>query len=56
MLFGWTPSPGTAFYVGYNDNSFYRGYNYFISDFDTGFRRDGRSLFIRASYLFRKSF
>lgn len=56
MLFGWNPSPGTAFYVGYNDNSFYRGYNDFINDFDTGFRRDGRSFFIRASYLFRKSF
>ena len=56
MLFGWNPSPGTAFYVGYNDNSFYRGYNNFINDFDTGFRRDGRSFFIRASYLFRKSF
>ncbi|MGI8668737.1 MAG: DUF5916 domain-containing protein [Aridibacter sp.] len=56
MLFGWNPSPGTAFYIGYNDNSFYRGYNNFINDFDTGFRRDGRSFFIRASYLFRKSF
>lgn len=56
MLFGWTPSPGTAFYVGYNDNSFYKGYNYFTDAFDPDFRRDGRSFFIRASYLFRKSF
>ena len=56
MLFGWNPSPGKAFYIGYNDNSFYRGFNDFRNQFDTGFRRDGRSFFIRASYLFRKSF
>lgn len=56
MLFGWNPSPGTAFYVGYNDNSYYKGYNYFRDQFDNGFRQDGRSFFIRASYLFRKSF
>ncbi len=56
MLFGWNPSPGTAFYIGYNDNSFYRGYNQFNNQFDPGIRQDGRSFFIRASYLFRKSF
>ncbi len=55
-LFGWNPSPGTAFYVGYNDNSTYRAFNDFNSRFDDGFRRDGRSFFIRMSYLFRKSF
>lgn len=56
VLFGWNPNPGTAFYIGYNDNSFYRGYNYFADQFDLGFRRDERRFFIRASYLFRKSF
>lgn len=56
MLFGWSPNPGTAFYVGYNDNLLYRGFNDFNGQFDTGLRRDGRSFFIRASYLFRKSF
>ena len=56
LLFGWNPNPGTALYVGYNDNSFYRGFNQYTNDFDRGFRRDGRSFFIRASYLFRKSF
>ncbi len=55
-LFGWNPSPGTAFYVGYNDNSTYRAFNDFNGRFDDGFRRDGRSFFIRMSYLFRKSF
>ncbi|MEZ5424832.1 MAG: DUF5916 domain-containing protein [Pyrinomonadaceae bacterium] len=56
MLFGWNPNPGTAFYLGYNDNLLHRGYNRFNDTFDPGLRRDGRSFFIRFSYLFRKSF
>ncbi len=56
MLFGWSPNPGTAFYVGYNENLLYRSYNEFAGRFDPAFRRDARSFFIRASYLFRKSF
>ncbi|HUF02632.1 MAG TPA: carbohydrate binding family 9 domain-containing protein [Aridibacter sp.] len=56
MLFGWNPNPGTAFYVGYNDNLFYKGFNPFTGMFDDGLRRDGRSFFVRASYLFRRSF
>ena len=55
-LFGWNPSPGTAFYLGYNDNSGYRTFNEFNNQFDPGFRRYGRRFFIRMSYLFRKSF
>jgi hypothetical protein len=55
ILFGWSPNPGTAFYVGYNDNSNYRAYNEFLNRFDEGFRRDGRRFFIRISYLFRRS-
>ena len=55
LLFGWSPNPGTAFYVGYNDNSNYRAFNEFRDRFDEGFRRDGRRFFIRMSYLFRKS-
>ncbi len=55
-LFGWTPSPGTAFYAGYNDNSNYRGFNPFSGDFEPGLQRNSRTFFIRASYLFRKSF
>ena len=55
-LFGWNPSPGTAFYLGYNDNSGYRAFNDFNNRFDTGFRRYGRSFFIRMSYLLRKCF
>jgi Domain of unknown function (DUF5916)/Carbohydrate family 9 binding domain-like len=56
LLFGWSPNPGTAFYVGYNDNSNYKSYNDYLNKFDDGFRRDGRRFFIRASYLFRRSF
>ncbi len=55
LLFGWSPNPGTAFYVGYNDNSNYRAYNEFRKRFDEGLRRDGRRFFIRFSYLFRRS-
>jgi hypothetical protein len=55
-LFGLNPSPGTAFYVGYNDNSNYRGRSPFTGQFEPGFERNSRTFFIRASYLFRKSF
>lgn len=55
VLFGWNPSPGTAFYVGYNDNSNFRAFNEYRNRFDEGFRQDGRRFFIRLSYLFRKS-
>ncbi len=56
LLFGWNPSPGTAFYVGYNDAFSYNGFNPFTGKYLPGFERDGRTFFIRASYLFRKSF
>ncbi len=56
LLFGWNPSPGTAFYVGYNDNFNYKGYSPFTGQFEPGFERNSRTFFIRASYLFRKSF
>jgi Domain of unknown function (DUF5916)/Carbohydrate family 9 binding domain-like len=56
LLLGWNPSPGKAFYVGYNDNVNYNGYNNFTGQFEPGFQRNERSFFIRMSYLFRKSF
>ena len=55
FLFGWNPNPGTAFYVGYNDNFNYHGYSPFTSQHEPGFERNSRTFFIRASYLFRKS-
>ena len=52
----WTPSTGTALYAGYNDDINYNGYNPFIRTQEPGFRSNGRTFFIKASYLFRKSF
>lgn len=56
FLFGWNPSPGTAFYVGYNDTFNYNGYSPITGQYEPGFERNSRTFFIRASYLFRKSF
>lgn len=56
FLFGWTPNPGTAFYVGYNDDLYQNGLNPFTRQLEPGFRRNGRTIFIKMSYLFRKSF
>ncbi|MDQ3042889.1 MAG: carbohydrate binding family 9 domain-containing protein, partial [Acidobacteriota bacterium] len=56
LVVGWTPSPGTALYAGYNDDLNYNGYNPFSGRFEPGFRGNGRTFFIKASYLFRKSF
>ncbi|MEZ5427933.1 MAG: DUF5916 domain-containing protein [Pyrinomonadaceae bacterium] len=56
LLFGWNPNPGTAFYVGYNDNFNYNGFNPITGQFEPRFERNSRTFFIRASYLFRKSF
>jgi len=54
-LLGWTPNPGTSFYVGYNDTLNYNGFNPFSGLHERGFRRNGRTFFIKTSYLFRRS-
>lgn len=56
LVFGWTPSPGTALYAGYNDDLNYNGFNPYNGLREPGFRGNGRTFFIKASYLFRKSF
>jgi hypothetical protein len=56
FLLGYTPNPGTALYVGYNDDINRRGFNPFSGNLEPGFRRNGRTFFIKMSYLFRKSF
>jgi hypothetical protein len=56
FLFGWTPNPGTAFYVGYNDDLTHNGFSPFTGQLEPGFRRNGRVFFVKLSYLFRKSF
>jgi hypothetical protein len=55
FLLAWTPNPGTAFYVGYNDDLNYNGFGPFTGQLEPGLRRNGRSFFIKASYLFRRS-
>ncbi len=56
FLLGWTPNPGTAFYVGYNDDMNRGFFNPYTGQLEPGFRRNGRTFFIKMSYLFRKSF
>jgi hypothetical protein len=56
FLLGWTPNPGTAFYAGYNDDMNHNGYNPFTGVLEPGFRRNGRTFFVKFSYLIRKSF
>jgi hypothetical protein len=56
LVLGWTPSPGTALYAGYTDDVSYNSYNPFTGAYEPGFRGNGRSFFIKASYLFKKSF
>ena len=54
FLVGWTPNPGTSFFVGYNDDLNYNGFNPFTLRLEPGFRRNGRTFFIKLSYLFRR--
>jgi hypothetical protein len=56
LVFGWTPNPGTALYIGYNDDMNYNGYNPYTGIRESGLHGNGRTFFIKASYLFRKSF
>ena len=56
LVVGWTPNPGTAIYLGYTDDLSYNGYNPYTHRFESGLRGNGRTFFIKASYLFRKSF
>jgi hypothetical protein len=56
FLLGWTPNPGTSFYVGYNDDLTRDGFSPFTGQLEPGFRRNGRTFFIKMAYLFRRSF
>ncbi|HKZ79562.1 MAG TPA: DUF5916 domain-containing protein [Pyrinomonadaceae bacterium] len=55
FLLGWTPNPGTAFYIGYNDDLSRNGFSPFTGRLEPGFRRNGRTFFIKLSYLIRKN-
>jgi len=56
FLFGWSPNPGTSFYAGYNDDLNRNGFNPFTGLPEPGYSRNGRTFFIKMSYLFRRSF
>ena len=56
FLFAWTPSPGTALYIGYNDDLNYNSFSPLNGRFEQGLRRNSRVFFIKMSYLFRRSF
>jgi hypothetical protein len=51
--FAWTPSPGKALYIGYNDSWNYKGYAF--GGQPAGFLQLNRTFFVKMSYLFRKS-
>jgi hypothetical protein len=55
FLFGWTPGPGTSFFIGYNDDMNRNGFNPFDERFEPGLRRNQRTFFVKLSYLFRRS-
>lgn len=56
FLFGWTPNPGTGLYIGYNDDLSRNSFSPFTGQLEPGFRRNGRTFFIKMSYLIRRSF
>lgn len=55
LLAGWTPNPGTSFYIGYNDDLNYNGFSPFTGYLEKGFQRNRRTFFIKMSYLFRRN-
>ncbi len=52
LLLGWTPSPGTALYIGYNEDLSYNGYNPFTQVYEPGLYRNSRTIFLKSSYVF----
>jgi len=54
-LAGWTPNPGTAVYVGYNDTATIDGFDPMTTARISGFQRQGRTLFVKLSYMLRLS-
>jgi hypothetical protein len=56
LVVGWTPNPGTAVYVGYSDDVNFNGFNPYTHRYEPGPHGNGRTFFIKMSYLFKKSF
>jgi hypothetical protein len=53
LLLGWTPNPGTALYIGYNDDLNYDGYSPLTQKYEPGLRRNSRVFFMKLSYVFQ---
>jgi len=53
LLLAWTPNPGTALYVGYNDDLNRDGYSPITGAREPGLHRNARTLFVKLSYLVR---
>jgi hypothetical protein len=51
VLAGWTPSPGTAVYLGYDDELRHNGHHPRTGAPEPGLVRSGRTLFVKLSYL-----
>jgi hypothetical protein len=54
VVAGWTPSPGTAIYLGYDDDVRRNGFNPLTGVPEPGLIRSGRTLFLKLSYLLRR--
>lgn len=54
VVAGWTPHPGTAVYLGYDDDLRRDGFNPQTGAREPGFVRAGRTFFVKLSYLLRR--
>jgi Carbohydrate family 9 binding domain-like/Domain of unknown function (DUF5916) len=53
LLGSWTPSPGSALYVGYTDDLEWNGYSTVTGRRQPGWNRKSRTTFVKVSYLWR---
>ena len=51
-LFGWNPNPGTAFYLGYNDNFNYNGFNPYTGDLEPKFEAKQPDISLYGCHIF----
>jgi hypothetical protein len=55
LVAGWTPNPGNGVYLGYDDELRRNGFNPLTGLRERGLIRSGRTLFVKLSYLLRRS-
>lgn len=53
LVASWTPSPGSALYVGYTDDLEWNGYSAFTGRRQPGWHRNSHTTFVKLSYLWR---